>query len=535
MNHDGTPPRPHLRPVLDEPPFDPDHDRPSTTAPPADRAAERALLATLIHEPETATLLDQLVTTEDFYWPAHANLWDAWHHLATTDAVPPDLVTLNAHLVRTRDTDGVRLLTDLTGAGTPGMGPEYARIVAETSRLRTVDNLATGLRQLVNTARVDHVGRTLEEALDRIQEAYQRPWANPADQHALTGRKDLAAILHGTAPEPPKPTWVRRNDGTALFYAGKVNGIFGDPEAAKTWLAQIAIVEALRNPDGRAAMIDVDHNGPDHTAARLLLLGARLDDLADPARFRYYEPEDADELRAAVNEICTWAPHVLLVDSLGEVFPMLGVKTNDSDELTSAMRLVCTKPALAGACVITIDHLPKSTEARATGFAIGSIAKKRMIRGAYLRAEARQQPTPGGIGRITLRIEKDTTGELRRSSGGGYAGTFVLDSTLEHTTTWEIGRDQVPKNDDGTFRPTSLMERISRFIEDNDQCTFTDIKDAVQGKDKWLRDAIGVLVTEGFVARIAGARRAQLHHSIAPYRQTEDDHVQGPDTHLQET
>ncbi|WP_460871847.1 hypothetical protein, partial [Nocardioides pakistanensis] len=85
--------------------------------------------------------------------------------------------------------------------------------------------------------------------------------------------------------------------------------------------------------------------------------------------------------------------------------------------------------------------------------------------------------------------------------------------------------EEVPKNDDGTFRPTSLMEKVSRFIEENDQCTFTDLKDAITAKDKWLRDAIQVLVTEGFVARIDGARRAKLHHSIAPYRETEDDHV----------
>ena len=41
-----------------------------------------------------------------------------------------------------------------------------------------------------------------------------------------------------------------------------------------------AIVEALNN-GGTAAMIDVDHNGPDHTSARLLLLGANINDATD--------------------------------------------------------------------------------------------------------------------------------------------------------------------------------------------------------------------------------------------------------------
>jgi hypothetical protein len=169
-------------------------------------------------------------------------------------------------------------------------------------------------------------------------------------------------------------------------------------------------------------MIDVDHNGPQATAGRLFLLGADLDAIADPERFRYYEPEDGEELLAAVTDITNRRTDVTVLDSLGEIFPMLGVKTNDGDEITTAMRQVLTRPALAGSCVITIDHLPKSTEARTSGFAIGSIAKKRMIRGAYLRADAKESQPPAAVGRITLRIEKDTTGELRRSSGGGYAG-----------------------------------------------------------------------------------------------------------------
>jgi hypothetical protein len=120
------------------------------------------------------------------------------------------------------------------------------------------------------------------------------------------------------------------------------------------------------------------------------------------------------------------------------------------------MRQVCTRPAIAGSCVITIDHLPKSNEARATGFAIGSIAKKRMIRGAYLRADAKVKPAPGGIGRITLRIEKDTMGELRRSSGGGYAGTLVLDSTDDYALEWSIAATSSPRTTTAPgARPTS--------------------------------------------------------------------------------
>ncbi|VXC43705.1 hypothetical protein NOCARDAX2BIS_570001 [Nocardioides sp. AX2bis] len=337
-----------------------------------------------------------------------------------------------------------------------------------------------------------------------------------------TGLADLSWILTGQAPTATPPIYGLRTDDTALFYAGRHNGVFGDPESGKTWLAQVAGVEALAG-GGTFAMIDVDHNGQDHTAARLLLLGAHPQHIADPEKFRYYEPEDADQLHAAVTDIVARAPSVVVLDSIGEILPMLGVKSVDNDEITHALRTVVMPPAKAGSCVISVDHLPKSVEARTTGYAIGGTAKKRAVDGAYLRAEAKVNPAPGGVGRISLRIEKDRTGELRKSSNGGYAGTFVLDSTQPHTTTWTIGREQLPTNDDGTVRPTNLMEKVSKYIEDNEGCTGRDIQSGVPGKERWITDAIRILVAEGHVARQPGPRRAQHHTLLIPYREAEDD------------
>lgn len=534
MTQDGPPPR-HLHPV--EPPFDPEYDNPGRT-PSHDRTAEQALLNVLVTRPEAATELDTELNADDFYRPEHASIWATWHQLYSTGGVPPDAIVLNSHLTQAHDTNAVRALTDIVLApGHPALLDQYVALVRDHARIRAVQQAHTRLGQQLHNATPATLDRALGDALDTIEQATLRfgPTAGGG-----TGLKDLSWLIGGQPPVIPPPSVLERSDGTHLFYAGKVNGIFGDPECGKTWLAQAAGVEALNN-GGTFAMIDVDHNGPDHTAARLLLLGARIDHLADPDRFRYYEPDEPEELRAAVAEVTRLSPTVLIIDSLGEIFPMLGVNTNDGDEMTSAMRLVCTAPAQArgphapdGPCVITIDHLPKGQDARATGYAIGSIAKKRMIRGAYLRAEARTQPAPGTIGRITLRIEKDTAGELRKTSGGGYAGTFTLDSSQAlgngaYATTWSVAREEAPKNDDGSFRPTALMEQVSRYVEDNDQCSKAEIEKHVAGGAKYIRMAIDLLVSEGFIARIAGARNSHLHHSLAHYRQQEDTHVADPD------
>jgi DnaB helicase-like protein len=524
----------HLAPVPPDPPFDPDYDAPSPDRgrpAVADRGAERALLAVLLRYPETGANLDQEINSEDLYWPVHQHLWDTWHTLAATNGNPPDSTILSRTLVAQKASDAARLVADLITdddlrTATPANASSYAESIRDDARRRAfVDVFTKGLDLAHNAA--GRLDTYLPEALQTLDDAINRFGARP-DAASRTGLADLSWVRTGHEPRQPPPTYVRRTDGTALFYAGKVNGIFGDPEHGKTWAAQLAVVQAL-NEGGTAAMIDVDHNGPNATAGRLFLLGAELEAIADPDRFRYYEPEDGEELLAAVGDITTRGTDVMVLDSLGEIFPMLGVKTNDGDEITTAMRQVCTRPALAGSCVITIDHLPKGVDARSSGFAIGSIAKKRMMRGAYIRADAKVKPAPGQIGRITLRIEKDTMGELRRSSGGGFAGDLVLDSTDDRFLQWHIGRSTTPKNEDGTIRPTNLMERVSGYIGDHDGCTQNDILTDVTGKDRWIKEALQILVNEGHVSRQPGKQRRFHHHLEIPYREAEDDHAQPTD------
>lgn len=515
-------PRPQA--VPDEPPWDPDYDQ---TLPAAEIEAEQALLGCLILAPAQAEQIRLELDAGDFYQPRNETIWDAAHTIAADPTIKLDAVTLLDELRRRGELErigGGPYIHSLI-AQVPNVQnySAYAKIVRDAARLRQITNLGTLFTQLGRGHDPDKVNQTIEMAVNLLDEAAGRFGPRTTGENS-TGLADLTWLHTGQPPaiDPPAYTW--RTDGHALFYSGAVNGIFGDPEGGKTWLAQTAIVEAL-NAGGTAAMIDVDHNGQNHTAARLLLLGARLDHLADPERFRYYEPEEADQLVAATHQITRLASDVVVIDSLGEVLPMLNVKSVDNDEITSALRLVCTPPAKAGSCVITIDHLPKSTEARSTGYAIGGTAKKRIMRGSYIRVEARTQPAPGQIGRMSLRIEKDTLGELRKNTPGGFAGTFVLDSTKPGITSWQVTLEDSPVTADGKFRPTHLMELVSRYVEDNDGASKNDIETTVKGTAKHIRAAIDVLVEEGFLSRIQGAGRGGGYrfHVTMLYRANEDD------------
>jgi 5S rRNA maturation endonuclease (ribonuclease M5) len=250
---------------------------------------------------------------------------------------------------------------------------------------------------------------------------------------------DVAALLAGGIPDPPEPQIMFRADGVALFYVGKVNVLFGDSESGKTWIALAALVEVLGS-GGRAAVIDLDHNGMAETVARMIALGAKPDALADLDRFRYCEPGDAAELDFFVADLAAWTPWAVVADSLGEILPMLGLSSNSPDEYTAANRRVLTPLAAAGAAVIAVDHLPKDDGAREKG-QTGTMAKRRSVNGASLRVTVRDQFTPGYGGSASLTISKDRPGGLRGHCPPGKnapAGRFVMVDNGAGSLSWHV-------------------------------------------------------------------------------------------------
>ncbi|HNP58453.1 MAG TPA: hypothetical protein PK331_12405 [Gordonia sp. (in: high G+C Gram-positive bacteria)] len=239
---------------------------------------------------------------------------------------------------------------------------------------------------------------------------------------------DVALLLDGGLPEPPTPTVCKRSDGVGLFYLGHYNVVVGDPESGKTLLTDFATVEQL-GEGGRVLRLDLDHNGPQSTISRLIDFGANEDALRDSTRFRYVEPEDRNQLAAIVEDAKDWQPTLVVLDSIGELLPLHGAGSNDSDEFTAVHRLVIKPLAAAGACVVGIDHLSKGLDSRKFG-PTGTVAKRRVISGSCIRVTVDAAFTPDKGGSAFLAINKDRHGGLRRASPSGdkepSAGKFVI-------------------------------------------------------------------------------------------------------------
>jgi hypothetical protein len=283
---------------------------------------------------------------------------------------------------------------------------------------------------------------------------------------------NIAELLADGLPEPPAPRVLKRRDGHALFYAGEVNCLFGDPESGKTFVALAAVVDALI-AGGSALVVDLDHNGVEAIVNRLLMLGAPEAMLSDPRRFLYCAPEDKREVLLAVKDAVALKPTVVVIDSIGELLPVFKANSNSADEFTDVNRKVLQPMANAGSAVVAIDHLAKSADSRDRG-QTGTYAKKRAIGGVSLRVKASRQFTPGDGGTAMLFISKDRHGGLRKHCAAGErepaAGNFVLKSNTEQLDligtadlAWHINEPSPSDRDPDDAPEPALIQRISQM------------------------------------------------------------------------
>lgn len=272
----------------------------------------------------------------------------------------------------------------------------------------------------------------------RVPDLYVRNEERELDEGLFV---DLAAILAGGVPDGPEPAVCPREDGVSLFYVGQVNVVFGDPESGKTWLALAAVVSALQ-AGALCAVVDLDHNGPEGTLSRLLALGAVPEVLGDRSRFRYVEPEDERHLAEVVAALRRWRPGVVVVDSIGELLPMMRLSSNQPDDFTVGHTRALKPLATAGAAVIGIDHLAKNPDSAKAG-PTGTAAKRRAVGGVSLRVKVQRAFTPGSGGAAALTIHKDRHGGLRQhcpppDGSEPYAGQFVLTDLGNARLGWKV-------------------------------------------------------------------------------------------------
>ena len=240
--------------------------------------------------------------------------------------------------------------------------------------------------------------------------------------------------------------------------------------------------------------MDSDDAGAADVLERLRSFG--LEDERIAHLFAYLRPAEAlgDEAREHALELLSSRKGRLVVfDALNPALALHGYDPNSTPDVENFFRRVLDPFRHEGAAVVTPDHVVKNPEQRGK-FAYGSERKQTGV-DVHLGLKAIEPFGRGRTGKAKLTVHKDRPGFLTRPS----PGLFVLASDPDSgRCSWRIEPDQ-SVGEEGAFRPTNLMEKVSRYLErEAEPRSRNQIELAVKGNTAAKRQAIDVLIAEGF-------------------------------------
>jgi hypothetical protein len=328
----------------------------------------------------------------------------------------------------------------------------------------------------------------------------QMPWAPVA----------LDTILQAVAAGEtigPQATLMPRTDGVALLYPGELHSFAAEPESGKTWLL-LAETARLIAMGARVLFVDFEDSAA-NVVARLLAVGATP--AAIVAHFAYVNPDRA-LLTGELDRLLTGVPYTLAVlDGMSEAYSLCGLDPYSNADAAKFLQLIPRPIATRGAAVALIDHVVKDSQARGR-FALGAGHKLAGVSVAY-GIEVITPPSRSHTGQLKILIQKDRHGRIREHAGGGKAPVIALahiapqDAGARVTVTLTPPDDTEP--DTGAFRPTNLMEKVSRYVADHPGATRNQIKADVPGNTQARDLALQILVDDGYLTR---TKRGQAHH-----------------------
>jgi AAA domain len=313
--------------------------------------------------------------------------------------------------------------------------------------------------------------------------------------------------------EPPMPP-----DLGELFYCGKRHVLSGEDDAGKTMLLAGISADELRGERG-VVWIDTDAMGASAILERLRGFGA--EDEAIRSLFAYLQPEEAltDPARDDVISLLSERKaRLLVIDAFNASLVLHGNSPSKTEDVEAFWQRVVAPFCNAGAAVVLPDHVVKKREERGR-YAYGS---ERKVTGCdvHLGLQVIDPFGRGRRGRAKITVQRDRIGFLQRPS----PGLFVLDSDPETgRLAWQIEESR-ERGEKGEWRPTGYMEKVSRYLEPRvaEPPSIAQIRDGVPGGTELKRQAVEMLIRDGYAVEIPGSRNARLVKSVRPYREADE-------------
>jgi hypothetical protein len=321
--------------------------------------------------------------------------------------------------------------------------------------------------------------------------------------------------LFADTSELPTPTLG------GIAYPETRHHLSGEPEGLKTWLVLILAAELIEQ-EKHVIYIDLE-NGPRAMLERLRSL--RIPDENAREYLSYINPSEPATTPGARNDIrklLELEPALAVIDSMAGALALHDLDPNSGRDVELFNRLLVDPLRSEGAATFLLDHVTKSRDTRSS-YAIGS-ERKVGAADVHLGLEKIAPFGRGQTGRAKLIVHKDRLGWLPRPN----LAELVLISNDDGTITYRV--DVNENGDAKPFRPTTLMERVSRYLESQElPSTKNAIDGAVNGRREWVLRAIDALVVDGHVTESEGTRGARLFASARPYRELDETPYDGTD------
>jgi hypothetical protein len=300
-----------------------------------------------------------------------------------------------------------------------------------------------------------------------------------------------------------------------IVYPGRRHLFSGVPESLKSWVVLVLCAEEILA--GRSVVYVDFEMGRRDIRARLRDLGLSDDAVAE--HFLYLEPSEplTATIRADVDRLLEGRqPSLAIIDAYTGALQVHGLDPNVGRDIETFARTVAEPLRAHGAAIITLDHLTKDPGSRGR-FAIGSERKVGAV-DVHLGLEIVAPFARGKHGKAKIVVHKDRPGHLPRPK---CAELDLVSDPATGRITWAL-RPSV-ETGEVAFRPTVLMERVSRFVEGQSEPPSRNaVQACVKGRAETVRLAIDTLLAERFLTQEPGPRKAQLLRSVTPFREADD-------------
>jgi hypothetical protein len=315
--------------------------------------------------------------------------------------------------------------------------------------------------------------------------------------------RDLDGVISGHETEPD-PTHLTRGDGPSMFYSGRVNGLIGESESGKTWVALHATSQELAK--GQPVLyLDFEDSAPG-IINRLRKLGTTDQHLTN---LTYIAPDEGLSVPAKSDlgeALALASASLVIIDGFNAAMTLMGLDINSNNDATQFAQVLLKPIAATGACVVYVDHVPKSREARGKG-GIGAQAKRAMTTGCALTVTVTEPFGEGQAGRLHLTVDKDRPGKVRaRSYAAKHAGDVVI---TPHGKGIRIAIQPSDATIERSTEDRRLQENIMAIVKANPNISRNKVEQESTGKGTAIRATLDHLTYLGKLqeTKAGGSRR----------------------------